>query len=627
MVLSVDIETTGLDWRRDRITCIGAFSENLRIKRVFRGESMIKDLADLLQSVPEATIVGQNFGFDLKFLVKAGMPEELLYSRWANDTQILAHVLSAAVPDSWLEAYNARRLEENAALPKGVAHRQAGGLSLKTMAPYYLGVDPFWETPGNHDNDEYVLKDVEYTYRLFRFFEEKLDEESDKFYRQSMMPWAKMLVKMEMTGVSLDLAELDQMRTDLSTQEKNLERDLRELWRKPIKELRSDALQELRQKYEEMSNKALAKAKDASKVDARYSALFEAAAGKLPEFNLSSPTQMKQLLGEKLGYDLTTLAGEESTSKAVLKTLSAEKPDLKKYLDWRDVQKTLTMYLPTYEEAQVDGIITTNFHLTGTRTGRLSSSNINCQQIPSKLFKLFKPRPGHAFIKYDLSSIEAVLIALYSEDETLYNLLASGGSLHNHNAKVFFDLDCEIGEVPEKYPKHRQTAKTVGFSLFYGAGVNRIRTAFKQAGWPVSEAEAKVIRDNFKRSFPGATAFHKEITREFEAGVTIPNLFGRPIKVSPEDAYMKGFNTLIQSSASDLTLTSCLDAVNKWEAAGLKAKPLFLIHDAILAESPIDEAQAAAEILKTSMTTYNLKNSLGGFSLGVDGGVYSEWQK
>src|SRR5690606_17483037 len=102
--------------------------------------------------------------------------------------------------------------------------------------------------------------------------------------------------------------------------------------------------------------------------------------------NYSSPQQMSWLLKDYLKLDITDPQGEESTSKAVLNKLAATgREDIRAYLDWREADKVLTMYLPTYRELQVEGIIHPSFNLTGTRTGRTSSSAPNLQQVPPKL--------------------------------------------------------------------------------------------------------------------------------------------------------------------------------------------------------------------------------------------------
>jgi DNA polymerase I-like protein with 3'-5' exonuclease and polymerase domains len=103
---------------------------------------------------------------------------------------------------------------------------------------------------------------------------------------------------------------------------------------------------------------------------------------------------------------------------------------------------------------------------------------------------------------------------------------------------------------------------------------------------------------------------------------------GRPIKIgNPDDAYMKGFNTLVQSSASDLCMRGAERATQAWREAGLDCHNLLYVHDCIVAECKAEDATRASEILVDSMTNFKLTNRLGQIKLQVEGGVYDEWRK
>jgi DNA polymerase-1 len=208
------------------------------------------------------------------------------------------------------------------------------------------------------------------------------------------------------------------------------------------------------------------------------------------------------------------------------------------------------------------------------------------------------------------------------------DIIKSGESIHNINTIVFFNLDCDPKEVPEKFPRHRKVAKNVGFALFYGAGSSRIKHVFTAGGFPITDDEAKKIHQRFKDYYKEAILFHKEITKAFESGSVLLNLFGRPLIIpDKKDAYMKGFNMLVQSSASDLTLHSAYKASQKWNDAKLDAHILLLIHDFILAEVKEDQAKAADDILVDSLINYDLSNKYGKIVLEVDGGISHEWKK
>lgn len=619
-VISVDIETTGLSPWRDSITCVGFWSPAL--------EGVLRNNYNKLTEFNEE-IVGQNFKFDLKFLAKNGID---LLDNYKWDTQIMAHICTKKIPDEWLEIYEFRRRKANQKLPQGVSHRKAGRYSLKTLAPYFLGVDPFWETPGNHDNDEYVLKDCEYTYRLYEVFRRHLEKQGSIEFYHRVLNWNKMLYRMEMKGIALDFDSLEQTKREYAEIRDNLEKEIRGQWKEQFEDYFAMQAEEVIAKYDHKMQVAVDKLKDKSKAPGtaqRYEKLKQKALDKIETFNLSSSSQMMWLLRDKLGYDVTDMEGNESTKKSVLnKLMKAGHQDVKKYLEWRDAEKVLTMYLPTYDELHNQGIINPTFNIAGTRTGRLSCSEPNLQQVPSKLYKLFKPRPGYKFVQYDLSGIEAALIALYSGDKNLYKILDEGHSIHDYNTITFFNLDCHPSEVKQLYPKERQTSKTIGFALFYGAGFKRIKEAFLTNGYPITDAEAKKKLNEFRKFYAAATEFHKYITDVFEAGQTVHNLFGRPIKIQEwESAYMNGFNTLVQSSASDLNIRACERAEEEWNRKGLDCRPLLLIHDCIVAEAKTENSTQCARILENCMTDFTLESDNGIINLEVEGGVSDKWEK
>src|SRR5690606_24295618 len=111
--------------------------------------------------------------------------------------------------------------------------RKAGKHSLKTLAPYFLGVEPYWEakTGGEHDDDDYVTTDAEYTLRLVAFLEEKLRSIGYyDFYRDRQLEWTKMLVRAEWRGVCIDMDAVEAKERELRERVVELERKLDEMW-------------------------------------------------------------------------------------------------------------------------------------------------------------------------------------------------------------------------------------------------------------------------------------------------------------------------------------------------------------------------------------------------------------
>lgn len=572
-------------------------------------------------------IVGHRTDFDIKFLlVKEWLFDEDLQGRTVHDSRIVGSLVRDRVPKDYLEQYEVQRKEVNKALPKGVSHREGSYLSLKVMAPWYLKVPPFWETPNEHDNEDYNMKDCMYTYRLFLLLSERLQSEGSWDFYLKMLGWSGMARDMEIRGIAIDINELDKVEKEYLEKRDSLKGKLDEMWLKARLRYRDLQEEEISDRYYEMQEKALLKTKNEEKTRERYKSLMGKALVAVQPFNYASPTQMAWLLKDYLGLNITDPEGEESTGKAVLNKLASEgREDIKTYLEWREADKVLTMYIPTYRELHIDGTIHPSFNLTGTRTGRTSSSGPNLQQVPPKLYRLFKPRAGYKFIQYDLSGIEAALIALYAGDKRLYEILDKGESIHDHNAKAMFGLECDVSKVSELFPKQRKTVKNIGFACFYGAGWRRISQVFAAGGFPISDADAKQKLALLKSYYPQAFEFHKAITEVFESGETVRNLLGRPITMQRhENPYMQGFNTLIQSSASDLNLEACyrfskIDKDNFY--------PLLVIHDCIMAEAIDLYSAAASDLLQECMVTFKLDSDNGPIQLRVEGGVSERWEK
>lgn len=626
-ILSIDIETTGLDPWTDKILCIGVYTPEFQ--KVYRNiEQFAVDMISYQQQGYHW--VGQNFKFDLKFLLCNNIGHDFIAS-WKYDTQLMMHVCTDKMPETYIEAYEEKRREINKDLPIGHRHRAARRYSLKCAAPYWLKVQPFWETAGNYDNDEYVLKDCKYTYDLFMMFYEKLQRREELEFFQEQLKRTKMLLEAELRGITLDTSKLLQVELETTAEVVRLKGELDVVWDKAHEAHKNKEASDLHIKYTEMEDIAILKnSKNAEKIRIRYQKLYDTAVDKLEKkINFDSPKQMTWLLRDHFGHSITTFEGEESTGKATLERLSDQgHKDIGLFLEYRKTNKILTSFLPTYKELSRDGIIHPTFNETGTRTGRLSSSDPNMQQVPPGLYQLFKPRDGYTFIQYDYASIEAILLAFYAEDPMLYDLIKNDKSIHNANAKIFFNLDCEIEDVKDKYPKERNVAKHIGFALFYGAGINRILETFANFGFVITEHQAREIHENMKEHYKQVFDFHKQLTKAFESGDVIRNVVGRPIKIQAwESAYMNGLNTLVQSSASDMLLLAAYNANVEMESAAIDATPLLFVHDAVLFEVDKGHAAKADKIIRKHLLGFDLTTELGKIDLQIEGGINDVWKK
>lgn len=634
-LLGLDIETEcavencqdnscmhALDPYRARITVIGLTDAD-NIKRVFRGPDKVQQLVNMLTANPYYNFTAHNGKFDVKFLIVHGAPRDLMIARWAHDSSLLAFTHQDKIPQSWLDGYEATRRELNKTR-RGNSHRAAGPHSLKTTAPYYLGVAPFWEAE-DHDNDEYVLKDAEYSLRLTNYMVNKLPADSLKFYNERYLPWTKNLLDAELAGIRLDIEATENMQVEVANKLAKIEADIDALWAPHFKAWIEKQERELEAIYKEKAEKALAKSKQPAKaVLQKYDDMLSKAKSKIEPLNIGSPAQLTWLLRERLHLNPVGLDGAPSTDKEALELLSEQNADVKKLLEARKLKKLLNAFLPEYLAAQVKGRIHTNFNVTEARTGRLSSSNLNMQQVPGDLHKLFVADPGHVLITRDLSAIEPTVLAYYSEDPQLCKLIIERGDFHSTNAHSMFNLECEVSEVKKLYPKYRQVSKTVGLAVLYGAGANQVHRTLLQNGLHTfTLADAKAIVYRIRDLYAGVWNFKKELDSEMEQGSIIYNLLGRPIKIQdPQDSYMKSLNTLIQSSASDL-LQDAAYKIKIWYGY----QPLLLVHDEVVFQIPEELADEAAKTIEKTMTSTELRTKFGTIPIKVEGKQSREWEK
>lgn len=566
---------------------------------------------------------GHNFVFDLSHLQENGL-DLLQYGTWSWDSRLEAYLSRDKIPADWLYRYEQAR-------PKQV--RRGSPHSLKTLAPYFLQVDPYWEVSDKHDAD-YVLKDARYALALSDLFQGKLKQEgSFTFYQQHLLPWSDMLLKATMGGVAVNQEAMENLDVELETEQDEAEAYLRDSWHEAQVQYTEQAVKKLQMKYAHMALTRLGKTSPITieAVGSRlmtYSQLYlKAKAKQDTTLNLNSSTQIKWLLQDYLHLDITNEDDEVTTGISTLEQLAASgRDDISVFIKWRKSGK-LRQYIEQYRNfLDSTGRLHPTYHVTGTRTGRLSASEPNLQQVNKRLKPVFQAPEGFQLVGFDLSSIETALIALYTHDNNLYQIFKSGESPHNRNVKVFFGFEDDEAEIPEKYPLHRQATKNVGFALFYGAGAQRIKQTFLSKGFIFTDEECWQMLTNYRKEYQAVFDFHKHITAYLERGGVLENLFGRPLYIERSNAYMTGFNTLIQSSASDLCLVGAQRAFAEATRLSIAAQPALFIHDYVGFYVPEDDANKFADILKTAMTSFQLRCEHGPIQLRVEGGSSTEWR-
>jgi DNA polymerase I-like protein with 3'-5' exonuclease and polymerase domains len=253
----------------------------------------------------------------------------------------------------------------------------------------------------DHADEAYALKDAEYTWKLAKALEPKLKAAGCfDFYHKHLLPWARMIMRAEYRGITIDNDLMGVMEAKAQQGLLEAARQLDEVWADAHLAYREMKIAEMRADYQEKAQRALEKMKKPTTnkrvaVIERYRLMADKSITKNApiKINLGSPDQLSWLLKEHLKLDITTFKGdEESTGKPVLQRLAGTRSDVRTFLQYRSHSKLLNAFFPSYRQMQVRNAIHCGFNLDIARTGRLSSSEPNLQQVPGALNALFIAR-------------------------------------------------------------------------------------------------------------------------------------------------------------------------------------------------------------------------------------------
>ena len=327
------------------------------------------------------------------------------------------------------------------------------------------------------------------------------------------------------------------------------------------------------------------------------------------EFNVNSTKQLGEVLFEKLNLPVIkkTKSGY-STDVETLEKLREHHPIIDKILEYRQIQKLNS----TYVEGMIPhinintGRIHTFFHQTVTATGRLSSTEPNLQNIPTrtelgkKLRKVFKAEKGNIFLDADYSQIELRVLAHMSEDKIMVDAFNEDQDIHTICASQIFNVPVE--EVSKQL---RSRAKAVNFGIVYGISDFGLS---EQVG--IKRNEAKEYITAYLEKYSGIDNFMKDVVEDAKKKGYVTTLLGRR-RYIPElssNNYMvrkfgdrAAMNTPIQGTAADIMKMAMIDVYNELKKRKLQSKLVLQIHDELLIDTVEKEKEEVKEILKTCM--------------------------
>ncbi|MCL2055617.1 MAG: DNA polymerase I [Oscillospiraceae bacterium] len=325
-------------------------------------------------------------------------------------------------------------------------------------------------------------------------------------------------------------------------------------------------------------------------------------------FNINSPKQLGVILFEKLELP----AGKKtktgySTNADVLDFLADKHAIIPKILSYRKAAKLKSTYVDGLLKAVgADGRIHTSFQQTLTRTGRISSVEPNMQNIPirtelgSELRRFFRAPNGMVLLDADYSQIELRVLAHIAEDENMIRAFLEGADIHTITASQVFDMPPDFVT-----PLMRSRAKAVNFGIVYGIGAFSLSG---DIGVPVHEADSYI--KSYLQTYRGVRKYMDETVADATQRGYVQTLFGRR-RYLPELASSNyqnrefgkrvAMNTPIQGTAADIIKIAMVRVSARLRSEGLKARLILQVHDELIVESPIAEAEKAAALLREEM--------------------------
>lgn len=326
------------------------------------------------------------------------------------------------------------------------------------------------------------------------------------------------------------------------------------------------------------------------------------------EFNINSPKQLGIILFEKLHLPVKkkTKTGY-STNADVLESLVDEHPIIANILEYRTIQKLKSTYCDgLLKVVASDGRIHSTFRQTETRTGRLSSTEPNLQNIPVRqdigreLRRFFISEKGNVLIDADYSQIELRVLASVANDENMINAFNNNDDIHAITASQVFNLPLDMIT-----PLMRSRAKAVNFGIVYGIGAFSLS---KDIDVPVYEAKQYI--QNYLTHYAGVRQYMDKIVVDAKENGYVSTLFHRR-RYLPElkasNAIQRAFgervarNMPIQGTAADIIKIAMVRVYKRLQNENMQAKLIMQVHDELIIESPENESEKALVILKEEM--------------------------
>lgn len=328
-------------------------------------------------------------------------------------------------------------------------------------------------------------------------------------------------------------------------------------------------------------------------------------------FNIGSPMQLSHVLFDVMGLPTKglkkTKRGYYSTNAKVLSDLARDHEIVRLILDWREKSKIKSTYLDTLGPLRRgDGRVHTTYNQTITATGRLSSSDPNLQNIPTRselgrtVKTAFSAGEGSVFLAVDYSQIELRLLAHLSGDEHLVRAFNEGEDFHAETAARVFGVP-----VSEVTPDLRSRAKVVNFGIVYGQQAYGLSQSLH-----ISMAEARDMIDRYYEAYPGVRTFLDNVVARAKQTGYAETMYGRRRHIpelKAKNPQLRGFgertamNHPMQGTAADIIKIAMARVSRRLEEEGFAAHMILQVHDELDFECPIDEVERLTTMVRDVM--------------------------
>ncbi len=526
--------------------------------------------ADVLQALrpllecEQVHKVGQNIKYDVIVLKREGIEVRGI----GCDTMLASYILDPSRRSHGLDAL-ALALLNHRTIP--IKDLIGTGKSQRTFAEVNI-----------EEAVEYACEDADVTYRISRILCPRVDAEGlGELFRDVELPLISILADMEIAGVRVDTAYLDELSIAFGKQVKDLEEEIYQL------------------------------------------------AG--TRFNVNSPKQLAEILFGKLGLKpLRKTKTGHSTSLEVLESLALQHDLPRKIVEYRSVFKLKSTYVDALRDLvnPLTGRIHTSFNQAVAATGRLSSSDPNLQNIPirtpegRKIRRAFIPEPGSVFVAADYSQIELRMMAHLSGDARLQEAFAQGQDVHATTAASVFGAPAS-----QVTAEMRRKAKAINFGIIYGMG------PFNLAGQlGVGLNLAKQYLADYYAMYAGVKQFMDDLPKQAAELGYVTTILGRkrflpdlnnPNKNAQQAARRMAINTTMQGSAADIMKLAMIRIDAAMKHRKLPGQMILQVHDEVVIEVPERAADDTAKMLKDEMEgVYTLS-----VPLVVDTAIGSSWDE